>query len=141
MRTAAPRMRSSANSVRWSGWVIWPARRSRVEVSCHQVRDLGHHLLASYAALCIAMRGEVGGDECAHRRPAAAAPSCSAPSTATIRGSYGSSCDAASTPCGQQGGWTGTGETGLVRRRDTPSGSSNVVGYEDLAHEHCGSDG
>ena len=55
--------------------------------------------------------------ESAHLKSPAAAPSCSAPSTATIRGSYGSSCDAASTPCGQQGGWTGTGGTGTIGRR------------------------
>ena len=73
--------------------------------------------------------------ESAHQRPAAAAPSCSAPSPATMCGSYGSSGDAASTPCGQQGGWTGTGGTGTIGRRGTPSGSCNVVGDEDIAHQ------
>ena len=73
--------------------------------------------------------------ESAHQRPAAAAPSRSAPPPATIRGPYRSSCAAASTPRGQQGGWTGTGGTGTIGRRGTPASSLNVVGDEDLAHQ------
>ena len=85
-----------------------------------------------YASLC-----EVGWEEgeSAHRRPAAAAPSCSAPPPAAMRGPYASSRDAASTPCGQKGGWTGTGGTGAIGRRGTPAGTKNVVGAEDLAHQ------
>ena len=79
--------------------------------------------------------------ESAHRRPAAAAPSRSAPSPATMRGSYASSRDAASTPRGQQGGWTGTGGTGTIGQRGTPASSSKVVGDDDLAHEQCCGDG
>ena len=73
--------------------------------------------------------------ESAHRKSAVAAPSRSAPPPATIRGPYGSSCDAASTPRGRQGGWTVTGGTGTIGRRGTPASSLNVVGDEDLAHQ------
>ena len=73
--------------------------------------------------------------ESAHLKSPAAAPSCSSPSPATMRGSYASSRDAAITPRGQQGGWTGTGGTGTIGRRGTPAGTKNVVGAEDLAHQ------
>ena len=77
---------------------------------------------------------EVGWEEgeSAHRKSAVAAPSRSAPPPATICGPYGSSCDAASTPRGRQGGWTVTGGTGTIGRRGTPASSSEVVGDEDL---------
>jgi hypothetical protein len=58
-----------------------------------------------------------------------------------VRGSHTSSCDQTSTPRCQKGGWTGTGETGLVRRRGTPAGSCKVVGVDDLAHGQRGGDG
>ena len=61
--------------------------------------------------------------ESAHLKSPAAAPSCSSPPAATIRGSYASSRDAASTSRSRQGGWTVTGGTGLIRRRGTPEGS------------------
>ena len=82
---------------------------------------------------------EVGWEEgeSAHRKSAVAAPSRSAPPPATIRGPYGSSCDAASTPRGRQGGWTVTGGTGMIGRRGTPASSSKVVGDEDLGHQQC----
>ena len=79
--------------------------------------------------------------ESAHRKSAVAAPSRSAPPPATIRGPYGSSCDAASTPRGRQGGWTVTGGTGTIGRRGTPASSSKVVGDEDLGHQQCCRDG
>ena len=115
MPTAAPGMRSSPCSVGWSPWVGWWPRRSRVEGSCHQTRELGHGLLTCYAALCIAMRGEVRGGECAHRKSSATAPSSSASPAAMMRGSHASSCDQTSTPRGQQGGWTATGGTPAPR--------------------------
>ena len=85
-----------------------------------------------YASLC-----EVGWEEgeSAHRKSSAAAPSRSAPPPAMIRGPYGSSCDAASTPRGRQGGWTVTGGMGTIGRRGTPASSLNVVGDEDLGHQ------
>ena len=79
--------------------------------------------------------------ESAHRKSAVAAPSRSAPPPATICGPYGSSCDAASTPRGRQGGWTVTGGTGTIGRRGTPASSSKVVGDEDLGHQQCCRDG
>ena len=51
-----------------------------------------------------------------------------------MHGSYASSCDQTSTPRCRKGGWTGTGETGSVRRRGTPAGSCKVVGDDALAH-------
>ena len=48
-----------------------------------------------YASLC-EVRWEEG--ESAHRKPSAADPSRSAPSAATMRGSYAPSCDETSTP-------------------------------------------
>ena len=86
---------------------------------------------------------EVGWEEgeSAHRKSAVAAPSRSAPPPATICGPYGSSCDAASTPRGRQGGWTVTGGTGTIGRRGTPASSSKVVGDEDLGHQQCCGDG
>ena len=82
---------------------------------------------------------EVGWEEgeSAHRKSVVAAPSRSAPPPATICGPYGSSCDAASTPRGRQGGWTVTGGTGTIGRRGTPASSSKVVGDEDLGHQQC----
>ena len=87
MLTAAPSMRSSPSLVGWPAWVGWLPRRSRAEGSCHQTCELGHGLLTCYAALCIAMRGEVRGGECAHRKSPATAPSSSASSVAMMRGS------------------------------------------------------
>ena len=58
-----------------------------------------------------------------------------------MRRSYASSCDQTSTPRSQQGGWTATGGTGVVRQRGTHAGSSKVVGVDDLAHGQRDGDG
>ena len=49
MLTAAPSTRSTASLVEWPAWVGWWPRRSRVEGSCHQTRELGHDLLTCYS--------------------------------------------------------------------------------------------
>ena len=90
-----------------------------------------------YASLCEVEREE---GESAHRKAAAAALSYSAPLAATVDGPHGSSCDDSITPRARQSGWTVTGGTGMIGRRGTPEGSSNVVGDEDLAHQQCGGD-
>ena len=78
--------------------------------------------------------------ESTHRKSAVAAPSCSAPSPATMSGPQASSCDDTSTPRSQQGGWSGSGGTGAIGWLGTPSGSYKVVGTDDLAHQQPGSD-
>ena len=78
--------------------------------------------------------------ESTHRKSAAAAPSCSAPSPATMSGPQASSCDDTSTPRSQQGGWSGSGGTGAIGWLGTPSGSYKVVGTDDLAHQQPGGD-
>jgi len=65
-----------------------------------------------YAPLCRVRWEEV---ESAHLKSSVAAPSCSAPSPATMHGSYASPCDETSTSSGRQAAWAGTGRTGLER--------------------------
>ena len=91
-----------------------------------------------YAPLCRVRWEEV---ESAHLKSSVAAPSCSAPSPATMHGSYASPCDETSTSSGRQAAWAGTGRTGVIGRCGTPADSSKVVSNEHFAHEHCGRDG
>ena len=90
-------------------------------------------------ATAVGVRWEEG--ESAHLKSPATAPSRSALSAPTASGSYASSCGDTSTSRGQQGGWTGTGDTHVLGRCSTPRGSPDVVEDEDLAHEQCGGDG
>ena len=124
--TPPSRMRNTANLLGWSDWIVGPPRRSRIDLSCHQTRAVSQTAVSPRSAMrwcgtAVGQRWEEG--EGAYRKPRAAAPSCSVPSPAMMSGSHGSSCDDASTPRGQHGGWTGTGETGVIGRRSTPAGS------------------
>ena len=139
---AAPSARSVPKLAVWSVWVAWAPRTSRVDLSCHETRTIGDQNPVSRTSMCdsgVGVRWEES--ESAHLKPPAADPSRSAPSAATMRGSYAPSCDETSTPRCQHGGWTGKGGTGGIQRRGTPSGSSKVVDDDDLAHQQCGGDG
>ena len=58
---AAPRMRSTPKSAGWSPWVDWWPRRSRIDLSWHEIRAVGQLTQVSHASLYVATQGEVGG--------------------------------------------------------------------------------
>ena len=134
---AQPTRACRARPARWNGWHGSAGGRGGRELTSPATKrawwvSSAMSAMHRYASLC-----EVGWEEgeSARLKSSAAAPSCSAPPIATIRGPYGSYCDAASTPRGRKGGWTVTGGTGTIGRRGTPASSLDVVSDEDLCHQ------